>query len=97
MENLWYILGPFGLFYCHWKYFKAIWYVLWPFGIYFPALVFWTKKNLVTLMDTLFCFEVVWIICTCSSRNPSVSIAALYKTLIDFISSLKNFFGVFWA
>jgi hypothetical protein len=32
----WYILCPFGLFYCHLVYFAAIWYSLWYFGIYFP-------------------------------------------------------------
>jgi hypothetical protein len=30
----------------------AIRYILWQFGIYFPALVFWTKKNLATLLTT---------------------------------------------
>jgi hypothetical protein len=24
----WYILCPYGLFYCYWKYFMVIWYVL---------------------------------------------------------------------
>jgi hypothetical protein len=46
----WYILWPFGLFYGHWKYFMAIRYILWYFGIFFPVLVFWTKKNLASLV-----------------------------------------------
>jgi hypothetical protein len=48
----WYILWPFGLFNCNWKYFMAIWYILWSFGIFFPVLVFCTKKNLATLFQT---------------------------------------------
>jgi hypothetical protein len=28
-----------------------IWYVLWLFGIFFPILVFWTLKNLATLVQ----------------------------------------------
>jgi hypothetical protein len=45
----WYILGPFGLFYCYWKYFMAIWYIVLSFGIFFSVLVFCTRKNLATL------------------------------------------------
>jgi hypothetical protein len=30
------MLVPFGLFYCHWKYFMVIWCILWSFGIFFP-------------------------------------------------------------
>jgi hypothetical protein len=26
--------------------------MLWPFGIFFTVLVFWTKKNLATLLQT---------------------------------------------
>jgi hypothetical protein len=29
-----------------------IWYSSWKFGIFFPALVFCTKKNLATLLET---------------------------------------------
>jgi hypothetical protein len=44
MENL-------GMFYDHLVYyFTAIGNILWPFGIFFPVLVFWTKKNLATLL-----------------------------------------------
>jgi hypothetical protein len=32
---IWYILWPFGIFYCHLVYFVAIWYILLSFGIYF--------------------------------------------------------------
>jgi hypothetical protein len=47
MENL-------GIFYDHLVYSTAIGNMLWPFcrkfGIFSPALVFWTKKNLATLI-----------------------------------------------
>jgi hypothetical protein len=46
-----------GIFYDHLVYFTAIGNILWPFGIfcghllYFsPLCVFWTKKNLATLL-----------------------------------------------
>jgi hypothetical protein len=35
-------------------YFMAIWYILWSFGILFPILLCCTKKNLATLMSTVF-------------------------------------------
>jgi hypothetical protein len=46
----WYILWPFCLLFCYWKYFRAIWYILWSFSIFFHVLVFCTKKNLATLI-----------------------------------------------
>jgi hypothetical protein len=45
-----------GIFYDHLVYFTAIGNILRPFGIFcgilvfFPVLVFWTKKNLTTLI-----------------------------------------------
>jgi hypothetical protein len=49
-----------GTFYDHLVYFKAIanilwpfWHILWPFGIFLPILVFCTKKNLATLIQSL--------------------------------------------
>jgi hypothetical protein len=52
MENL-------VIFYDHLAYFTAIGNILWPFvifllqfGIFFHVLVFWTKKNLATLLVT---------------------------------------------
>jgi hypothetical protein len=54
------ILLPFGLFYSHWVYFMDIWCTLWQFGticgnfgINIPLLVCCPKKNLATLVDTL--------------------------------------------
>jgi hypothetical protein len=44
MENL-------GIFFDHLVFFTAIGNILWPFGIFFPVLVFWTKKNLATLVE----------------------------------------------
>jgi hypothetical protein len=44
---LWKIL----VYFYHSVYFKAIWNILWQFGIFFPVLVFWTKKNLATLLQ----------------------------------------------
>jgi hypothetical protein len=35
---IWYMLLPFGIFYCHLVYFVATWGILWLFGIFFP---FW--------------------------------------------------------
>jgi hypothetical protein len=46
--SIWYILLPFGIFYCHLVYFIAIWYIFW-FWYIFPLLVFCSKKNLATL------------------------------------------------
>jgi hypothetical protein len=37
---IWYILLPFGTFYCHLVYFTAIWYILLPFGIFYGNLVY---------------------------------------------------------
>jgi hypothetical protein len=31
--KFWYILLPFGLFYCYWKYFMDIWYIFRRLGI----------------------------------------------------------------
>jgi hypothetical protein len=53
MENL-------GIFYDHLVYFTTIRNILWPSGIpcgnlvyFFPVLVFWTKKNLATLLPSI--------------------------------------------
>jgi hypothetical protein len=43
----------------HWKYFMAIWYFSWSFGIFIPILVFCTKKNLATLVETIEILEIV--------------------------------------
>jgi hypothetical protein len=50
-----------GIFYDHLVYFTAIGNIFGPFGIYsgnfgifFPVLVFWTKKNLATLVLTCY-------------------------------------------
>jgi hypothetical protein len=58
--TIWSILRPLEIFYGHLVYFTAIGNILWPFGIFcgnlvyfFPVLVFWTKKNLATLMRSL--------------------------------------------
>jgi hypothetical protein len=51
MENLGIFYDQLVYFtYGHCKYVMAIWYILWFFGIYFPLLVFWTDKNLATLV-----------------------------------------------
>jgi hypothetical protein len=34
------------------KIFMVIWYILWSFGIFTPVSVFWSKKNLATLVWT---------------------------------------------
>jgi hypothetical protein len=31
--DIWSVLLPFGIFYCHLVYFVAIWYILWSFGV----------------------------------------------------------------
>jgi hypothetical protein len=46
----WYILWPFGQFYGHLVYFRALWYILWPFSKISPFLVCCTTKNLATLV-----------------------------------------------
>jgi hypothetical protein len=48
--NIYLILCPFALFYCHWVYFMAIRYILLLLGTFFPSLVCCTKKNLATLV-----------------------------------------------
>jgi hypothetical protein len=47
----WCILWTFGLFYGHFIYFMDICYILWNFCLFFPVLVFFTKKNLATLLS----------------------------------------------
>jgi hypothetical protein len=50
MENL-------GIFYDHLVYFTAIRNILWPFVViwyFLPVLLFWTKKNLATLLISRF-------------------------------------------
>jgi hypothetical protein len=49
----WYILWPFGLFYCHLAYCKAFWYIL-RYVIWYilHVLVRCSKKNLATLVRT---------------------------------------------
>jgi hypothetical protein len=48
-----------GIFYGHLEYITAIWYILWSFGnlvaVWYipPFLVYWIKKNLATLVQTL--------------------------------------------
>jgi hypothetical protein len=49
-----------GIFYDHLVYFTAIGNILWPFRIFwdnlvyfFPVLVFWTMKNLATLLKVV--------------------------------------------
>jgi hypothetical protein len=50
----WYILLPiYYQFYGHWKYLMAIWYILLSFGIFLPVLVFFTRKNLATLLSSV--------------------------------------------
>jgi hypothetical protein len=62
---IWYILLPFGLFYCHLVYFIAIWSILLPFGIFCGDLVYFVAiwcilwqfgkfygKNLAVLVGT---------------------------------------------
>jgi hypothetical protein len=39
---VWYILLPFGIFYCHLVYFTAIWYILLPFGTFYCHSVYFT-------------------------------------------------------
>jgi hypothetical protein len=45
----WYILRPFGLFYCHMVNVVVICYILWLFWYIFPVLVCCHEKNLATL------------------------------------------------
>jgi hypothetical protein len=45
--TIWSIVGPLEFFYGHLVYFVVI-------GIFFPVLVFWTKKNLATLIEKRF-------------------------------------------
>jgi hypothetical protein len=46
MENV-------GIFFDNWAYFTAIGNILWSFGIFFTVLVFCTKKNLATLLQSV--------------------------------------------
>jgi hypothetical protein len=39
----WYILWPFGVFYCHLVYFVAIWYIVWQFGICNGHLIYFSR------------------------------------------------------
>jgi hypothetical protein len=41
--GFWSILRPFCIFYDHWAFFVEIWYI-------YPVLVYFTKKNLATLV-----------------------------------------------
>jgi hypothetical protein len=49
-------MGRFWHTFGHLVYLVAIWYILWLGGIFLPVLVCCIKKNLATLMRSLFSF-----------------------------------------
>jgi hypothetical protein len=53
-RTCWHILWTLGPFYGLLLHFMDVWYSLWKFGIFYPVLVFWTKKNLATLLLTFY-------------------------------------------
>jgi hypothetical protein len=42
---IWFILWPFGTFYCHLVYFVAIFGILWLFGAYFSFGILYRVKS----------------------------------------------------
>jgi hypothetical protein len=67
----------------------AVWYSLWSFGIFFPFWNVWTKKNLATLILSLF---VNLMLNTILPSNPFCGEFHCWDRCYDFlIFSPKNF------
>jgi hypothetical protein len=76
---IWYILLPFGIFYCHLVYFIAIWYILLPFGIFCGDLgIFY--YHLVYFMAIWYILRSFWytfpVLVCCAKKNLATLIEA---------------------